>query len=143
MFNNLALRGLLSLFGAFLISLAVGINYLWGIITIYGTSYFRIMMWDATLTQDKTDIVFPLMLLGQVHLPSILGYFNTFCFQICQKSITRIDLLFRRNRHVFAYVLCLLQLKFFQFCHYLWPREWNRPWNHLYSSYWSLLSILS
>ena len=50
MFDNLALRGLLSLFGATLISLAVGINYLWGIITIYGTSYFRIMMWDATLT---------------------------------------------------------------------------------------------
>ena len=50
MFNNLALRGLLSLLGAFFISSAVGINYLWGIITIYGTSYFRITMWDASLT---------------------------------------------------------------------------------------------
>ena len=71
MFNNLALRGLLSLLGAFLISLAVGINYLWGIITIYGTSYFRIMMWNKSLTEDSTDIVFPLMLLGQV-LSSLL-----------------------------------------------------------------------
>ena len=66
MFENLALRGLLSLLGAFLISLAVGINYLWGIITIYGTSYFRLVTKDTTLTEDQTDIVFPLMLLGQV-----------------------------------------------------------------------------
>lgn len=66
MFENLALRGLLSLLGAFLISLAVGINYLWGIITIYATSYFRITMNDPHLTEDQTDIVFPLMLLGQV-----------------------------------------------------------------------------
>ena len=66
MFNNLALRGLLSLLGAFFISLAVGINYLWGIMTIYGTSYFRIINWDISLTEDRTDIVFPLMLLGQV-----------------------------------------------------------------------------
>ena len=68
MFNNLALRGLLSLLGAFFISSAVGINYLWGIITIYGTSYFRITMWDASLTEDQTDIVFPLVLLGQVNI---------------------------------------------------------------------------
>jgi hypothetical protein len=66
MFESLALRGLLSLMGAFLISLAVGINYLWGIITIYATSYFRITMHDSSLTEDQTDIVFPLMLLGQV-----------------------------------------------------------------------------
>ena len=50
MFENLALRGLLSLLGAFLISLAVGVNYLWGIITIYGTSYFRIAGKDPQLT---------------------------------------------------------------------------------------------
>ena len=68
MFENLALRGLLSLMGAFLISLAVGIDYLWGIITIYGTSYFRITMSNNKLTEDQTDIVFPLMLLGQVNL---------------------------------------------------------------------------
>ena len=67
MFENLALRGLISLLGAFLISLAVGINYLWGIITIYGTSYFRIKMKKDSLTEDQTDIVFPMMLLGQVN----------------------------------------------------------------------------
>jgi hypothetical protein len=66
MFDNVALRGLFSLMGAFLISLAVGINFLWGIITVYATSYFRITMKDDTLTEDQTDIVFPLMLLGQV-----------------------------------------------------------------------------
>jgi hypothetical protein len=74
MFQNLALRGLLSVMGAFLISLAVGVIYLWGIITIYGTSYFRIVMKDFQLTEEQTDIVFPLMLLGQVlfisHRPS-------------------------------------------------------------------------
>lgn len=52
MFENLALRGLLSLMGAFLITLAVGINFLWGIITIYATSYFRLTMKDTTLTED-------------------------------------------------------------------------------------------
>lgn len=66
MFENLALRGLLSLMGAFMITLAVGINFLWGIITIYATSYFRLTMRDSTLTEDQTDIVFPLMLFGQV-----------------------------------------------------------------------------
>lgn len=50
MFENLALRGMLSVLGAFLISLSVGIMYLWGIITIYGTSYFRIVMKDSKLT---------------------------------------------------------------------------------------------
>lgn len=50
MFENVALRGLLSLMGAFLITLGVGINFLWGIITIYATSYFRLSMKDTTLT---------------------------------------------------------------------------------------------
>lgn len=52
MFDNLTLRGLFSLLGAFLISLAVGVNFLWGILTIYATSYFRISMWDQSLTED-------------------------------------------------------------------------------------------
>jgi hypothetical protein len=68
MFENLALRGMLSVMGAFMISLSVGVMYLWGIITIYGTSYFRLVMKDNTLTEDQTDIIFPLMLLGQVTL---------------------------------------------------------------------------
>jgi hypothetical protein len=50
MFENLALRGMLSVMGAFMITLSVGVMYLWGIITIYGTSYFRIVMKDSTLT---------------------------------------------------------------------------------------------
>jgi hypothetical protein len=69
MFENLALRGLLSVIGAFFISLSVGVAFLWGIITIYATSYFRIVMKDDTLTEQLTDIVFPLTLLGQV-IPS-------------------------------------------------------------------------
>ncbi len=67
MFENIALRGMLSVLGAFLISLSVGVMYLWGIITIYGTSYFRIVMKDSKLTEDQTDLIFPLMLLGQVN----------------------------------------------------------------------------
>lgn len=50
MFENLQLRGMISVMGAFLISLSVGIMYLWGIITIYGTSYFRIVTKNALLT---------------------------------------------------------------------------------------------
>jgi len=50
MFENLALRGMLSVMGAFMITLSVGVMYLWGIITIYGTSYFRIVMKNSTLT---------------------------------------------------------------------------------------------
>lgn len=68
MFQNIALRGLLSVMGAFMISLAVGLMYLWGIITIYGTSYFRLTMKSTVLTEHQTDIVFPLTLLGQVQL---------------------------------------------------------------------------
>jgi len=66
MFKNLALKGLICVIGAFFISLSVGIIYLWGIITIYGTSYFRIVTLNNTVTEDLTDIVFPLTLLGQV-----------------------------------------------------------------------------
>ena len=50
MSGNLALKGLVSVIGAFLISLGVGFMYLWGIITLYGTSYFRIVTRDPTLT---------------------------------------------------------------------------------------------
>lgn len=50
MFENVQLRGLISVMGAFLISLSVGIMYLWGIITIYGTSYFRIVTKNGLLT---------------------------------------------------------------------------------------------
>jgi hypothetical protein len=50
MFENLALRGLLSLMGAFLITLAVGINFLWGIVTIYATSYFRLVSKNPNIT---------------------------------------------------------------------------------------------
>jgi hypothetical protein len=82
MFQNLALRGLLSVMGAFLISLAVGVVYLWGIITIYGTSYFRIVMKDFKLTEEQTDIVFPLMLLGQVQLFLIVGNIDAICNKI-------------------------------------------------------------
>ena len=41
MFENLACRGFVSVLGAFLITTGVGLMYLWGIISIYATSYFR------------------------------------------------------------------------------------------------------
>lgn len=36
--------------GSFMISLAVGLMYLWGIVTIYATSYFRIVSKNPNLT---------------------------------------------------------------------------------------------
>lgn len=74
MLKKLALKGLISVIGAFFISLAVGIVYLWGIITIYATSYFRIVALSSSITEDLTNIVFPLTLLGQV-TQSILRQF--------------------------------------------------------------------
>jgi hypothetical protein len=74
MFKNLALKGLICVIGAFFISLAIGIIYLWGIITIYGTSYFRIVTLSNSITEDLTNIIFPLTLLGQV-TQSILRQF--------------------------------------------------------------------
>lgn len=51
MIENIALKGLLSMIGSFMISLAVGLMYLWGIITVYATSYFRIVTKSQTLTE--------------------------------------------------------------------------------------------
>lgn len=59
---------MLSVIGAFMISLAVGIMYLWGIITIYATSYFRLVLLDETMDENRTDLIFPLTLLGQVYV---------------------------------------------------------------------------
>ena len=50
-----------------MITMGVGVMYLWGIISIYAASYYRIVANDPTFTEEKADIVFPLQLLGQVH----------------------------------------------------------------------------
>ena len=51
MFENYKCRGYLSVVGAFMIALSIGLMYLWGIIAIYATSYFRIVMSDLNLTE--------------------------------------------------------------------------------------------
>jgi hypothetical protein len=43
MFTTIASRGGVSLFGGFLIALVIGATYLWGIISLYITSYFRLV----------------------------------------------------------------------------------------------------
>lgn len=55
--------------GAFMINMGIGLMYLWGIISIYATSYYRIVANDPNFTEYKADIVFPLQLLGQVPYP--------------------------------------------------------------------------
>lgn len=67
--------------GALLITMGVGLMYLWGIISVYATSYYRIVSNDTTFTEFKADIVFPLQLLGQVDLRVMLGHFDTHCGQ--------------------------------------------------------------
>lgn len=66
MIESIKCRAFLSTIGSFLITMGVGLMYLWGIISIYATSYYRIVMDDNNFTQYKADIVFPLQLLGQV-----------------------------------------------------------------------------
>lgn len=41
MFDTIMSRGVISIFGGFLIALVIGTTYLWGIISIYITSYYR------------------------------------------------------------------------------------------------------
>lgn len=68
MIESLQCRGFLSMVGALLITMGVGLMYLWGIISVYATSYYRIVTNDTNFTEFKADIVFPLQLLGQVTL---------------------------------------------------------------------------
>ena len=50
MLENYKCRGFLSVVGSFMIAMGIGLMYLWGIIAIYATSYFRIVSSDLTLT---------------------------------------------------------------------------------------------
>ena len=50
MFENYHCRGFLSIIGACMITTGVGLMYLWGIIAIYATSYFRIVSANLQLT---------------------------------------------------------------------------------------------
>jgi hypothetical protein len=46
MIESIKCRAFLSTIGSFLITMGVGLMYLWGIISIYATSYYRIVMDD-------------------------------------------------------------------------------------------------
>jgi hypothetical protein len=65
MFTSITSRGLISILGGFLISLVIGTTYLWGIISIYITSYYR-SIYDKSLGPEVTAMVFPFMVFGQV-----------------------------------------------------------------------------
>lgn len=81
MIENLHCRAFLSMVGALLITMGAGLMYLWGIISLYTSSYYRIVSDDPNFTEYKADIVFPLQLLGQVLTITNLGYFYSNCRQ--------------------------------------------------------------
>jgi len=66
MFDTITSRGVISIIGGFFIALVIGATYLWGIISVYITSYFRIVSGDLTITSETTALVFPFMFFGQV-----------------------------------------------------------------------------
>ena len=66
MLDTIVSRGVISIIGGFLIALVIGATYLWGIISIYITSYYRIVD-DPTLESEVTAMVFPFMIFGQVY----------------------------------------------------------------------------
>ena len=76
--------------GAFMINMGIGLMYLWGIISIYATSYYRIVANEPNFTEYKADIVFPLQLLGQVTCVCDIGYFYPHCRQNVQKVQSKI-----------------------------------------------------
>lgn len=69
--------------------------YLWGIISVYTTSYYRIITNNPNFTQQRADIVFPLQLLGQVTL---------FLYQAI--SIPIAGRMFRRTNPRFVCMIC-------------------------------------
>lgn len=66
MLDSIFSRGVVSIIGGFFIALVIGATYLWGIISIYITSYYRLVD-DPTLESEITAMVFPFMIFGQVH----------------------------------------------------------------------------
>ena len=60
--------------------------YLWGIISLYTTSYYRIMTNNPNFTEERADLVFPLQLLGQVYFFFISGHLYTHCSSNLQKN---------------------------------------------------------
>lgn len=127
--------------GSFMISLAVGLMYLWGIITIYATSYFRIVTKDQNLTEEVTDIVFPLTLLGQVNLRLKAGNHNTLRSSFRPKDILAYKLLDRGVGNVFLLVHVVLLPILQNVCDSLWIFHWFDNRSHLHHSYRSLLPI--
>lgn len=70
MFDTITSRGIFSICGGFLIALVIGATYLWGIISLYITSYFRIVdVRVPEITSETTALVFPFMFFGQVGVP--------------------------------------------------------------------------
>lgn len=66
MLDTITSRGIVSIIGGFLVALVIGTSYLWGIISLYITSYFRIAEGNLNLTQESTALVFPFMFFGMV-----------------------------------------------------------------------------
>lgn len=65
MLDSILSRGIISILGGFLIALVIGTTYLWGIISIYITSFYRLVD-NPTLESEVTAMVFPFMIFGQV-----------------------------------------------------------------------------
>lgn len=86
MFDTITSRGVTSIIGGFLIALVIGATYLWGIISLYITSYFRITSGDTTLTSETTALVFPFMFFGQVRPCIELGHCYAHRSQAHEKS---------------------------------------------------------
>ena len=85
MLDTIVSRGIVSVIGGFLIALVIGTTYLWGIISIYITSYYR-SIYDPTLGAELTAMVFPFMIFGQVILAIYVGYCHALRSQTYEKS---------------------------------------------------------
>ena len=59
---NINYRGVCSIIGGFILHLSIGCFYLWGVINIYVTSYYR-LHGDPSLKTSLTAGLFPIFLL--------------------------------------------------------------------------------
>lgn len=143
MIENLQCRAFLSMVGALLITMGVGLMYLWGIISVYATSYYRIVSEDPNFTEFKADIVFPLQLLGQVQPSYNTGYLDTDCRQDVQEIESEIRLYDMWGGAGFDPLHVVLQRALFDLRSHVRADGRNRPWVHLHLPDGSLLFLLS
>lgn len=143
MIQSLQCRGFLSMIGAFMITMGIGLMYLWGIISIYATSYYRIVANDPNFTEYKADIVFPLQLLGQVLYTCIIGYIYPYCRQNVQKVQSSICLHYLWGCPICYSLHVIVQWSVFYFCGYVRINGWHYTRIHLCLPYCTLLYVLS